>query len=69
MDITIRIRSVYGQFLFDPVCVKAKIFADITGKKTLTREALSYIAALGYSIKVDAGDVPEWLSSLSKDAN
>lgn len=52
MEITIELKDVYGQRLAYPVCVKAKIFAELTGKKTLTSDALRQISRLGYEIKV-----------------
>jgi len=52
MDITVQIKNVYGNEMIYPVCDKAKIFAALTGTKTLTREAVAKIKALGYSVSV-----------------
>jgi len=52
MSITIAIKNVYGNTAYYPVCEKAKIFAKLTGTKTLTREAIEHIRALGYAILV-----------------
>jgi hypothetical protein len=50
--ITIKIKNNYGQEVAYPVCEQAKLFAHLTNTKTLTREALQIIKALGYSIEV-----------------
>ena len=63
MNITIKIRSAYGNTLFDPVDDNAKIFASLTEKKTLTESALRNIKKLGVSINVQGGDIPAWLAS------
>ena len=53
MNITVRIRSVYGIETVYPACPAAELFAKIAGTKTLTRHALRDIAALGYQINVE----------------
>ena len=52
MNITVEIKSVYGNRSIYPVCAKSKILADIAGTKTFTSRALDSIKALGYSITV-----------------
>ena len=52
MTITISIRSVYGRESLYPVCETAQRFCALLNTKTLTREALKHIQALGYSIQV-----------------
>ena len=64
-SIKIKIRSAYGRDIFDPVDEKAKIFAAMTEKKTLTDSALRHIAALGYRIETETGEIPGWLAALS----
>ena len=51
-EITVEIRNVYGCNTVYPVCPTAKLFASLTGKKTLTHYAIADIKALGYTIKV-----------------
>jgi len=51
MHITIRVASIYGRETIYPACEKARLFADLAGTKTLTRDALNLIHALGYEIK------------------
>lgn len=50
MQIVVTIKSVYGNELVYPVCEKAKLFAKLSGSKTLTHSALRDIKALGYAV-------------------
>lgn len=50
MNITVKNREVYGNVLTYPICKKAKTFADISGRKTLTPEILQSIRELGYEV-------------------
>lgn len=59
MKIAIQIRSVYGNTTAYPMCDKAKAFARIAGTKTLTREALRQIDALGYEFENQAVTITE----------
>jgi len=43
-------RDVYGQPLSYPVCDKAKTFASMVGRKTLTGRDVEHIRALGYRV-------------------
>lgn len=56
MQITIRVRSIYGIETVYPACPAANLFAKIAGTKTLTPHALRDIAALGYEIKIEESD-------------
>jgi|LakMenE01Jun11ns_1017448.scaffolds.fasta_scaffold9691515_1 hypothetical protein len=69
MKITIKIRSAYGNTLFDPACDSSKTFCAMLNTKTLTRDALSHIAALGYAIEAQSGDMPDWLAALNRESN
>jgi|TARA_R110002020_G_scaffold445843_1_gene657794 hypothetical protein len=51
MDITVQVRNVYGEDKVYPICSNAKLFAEIAGTKTLTRDALQRIKWLGVEIK------------------
>jgi hypothetical protein len=51
-EIAIEIKSVYGNETIYPVDENAKLFARLAGTKTLTRQAISHIKALGYEVKV-----------------
>ena len=52
MDVIVKITTVYGNQQIYPVCAKAKIFADIAGTKTLTKQAITKMMALGYTVKL-----------------
>jgi hypothetical protein len=52
MTIIVQIKTVYGNEAIYPVCDKARQFAALVGTKTLTRDAIAKIKALGYSIEV-----------------
>jgi len=53
MQITVKIKNVYGNDLVYPICEKSKIFALISGNKTLTDETIQLIKELGYGINVE----------------
>lgn len=50
--VLVKIKNVYGNELIYPANDTAKIFADIAGQVTLTRETLKNIKDLGYEIEV-----------------
>ncbi len=52
MQIKIRIANNYGIETAYPVCDKAILFARIAGTKTLTRDTLKHVEALGYQITI-----------------
>ena len=52
MQIKIEIRSIYGEDKAYPACGSARVFADIAGTKTLTRQTLFRVLLLGYAIAV-----------------
>jgi hypothetical protein len=53
MKITIRADKNYGVEVFYPADPAAEIFARIAGTKSLTRNTLRDIAALGYQIEIE----------------
>ena len=53
MIIKVKIKSSYGSELIYPVNETGRLFADLTKTKTLTREAISIIKALGYTVEVE----------------
>ena len=55
--ITVSVRQNYGQEAIYPVCDAAKSFARIAGTRTLTREVLTHVRALGYDIEVQYAQV------------
>jgi hypothetical protein len=44
-------KNIYGNELLYPVCQRAKIFAVLTGQKTLSAGAISSIKRLGFSVR------------------
>jgi hypothetical protein len=54
MEITVKIKNVYGQEMIYPVCEKAQVFAKISNTKTFTKDTIQNIKALGYAIKVES---------------
>lgn len=47
---TVKVKSVYGNTLYYPVCHNARTLASITGTKTLTRYVLVKARDLGFEI-------------------
>ena len=52
MLITVEIKTVYGSETIYPACDKSRLFARLSGHKTLTSRALEMIKALGYQIEI-----------------
>jgi hypothetical protein len=52
MQITVEIKSVFGNSTIYPACDKARLFAALAGTTTLTQNALRQIKSLGYTIDV-----------------
>lgn len=50
--IQVNIKNVYGQDLIYPACETAKNLTKLTGKKTLTPDAISIIKTMGFEIEV-----------------
>jgi len=53
MEIIVCIRNVYGNELIYPVCETAKLFADLTGRKTLSPADIGVIEKLGFTVVVE----------------
>jgi len=51
-SITVEVRSVYGNETVYPVCDKAVLFCQIAGTRTLTRDMVTHIRALGYEVRL-----------------
>jgi hypothetical protein len=51
MKILVQQRNVYGNTLIYPICEKAKVFAELTGHKTLSLGNLKSIKNLGYKVE------------------
>ena len=53
-EIKIKIKAVYGNDVIYPVCSDARLFAELAGTKTLTKQAVNVIKNLGYTVTVEA---------------
>lgn len=56
-SILIEIKHSYGRKVIYPACNNAEAFAQLTGCKTLTTQALELIESLGYTIDTIT---PDW---------
>ena len=52
MEIIVTIKNNYGTEAIYPVCDNSHTFARIAGTKTLTRETIAQIKALGYVVSL-----------------
>lgn len=52
MQITVTIKSVYGNQMIYPACDTARGFTDLLNTKTLTMRHIEGIKALGYAVIV-----------------
>lgn len=50
MNITVEVRTVYGEDKFYPACEASRLFAQLLGQTTLTRPNLQIIKQLGYEV-------------------
>lgn len=57
MKIQVSIRFAYGKEFIDPIDANAKLFCSIGGSKTLTREQIADIKALGFTVEVVPAEV------------
>ncbi len=53
MKLVVSKKNVYGVERVYPVCTKAKIFAAISGNKTLLPEVIEQIKKLGYNLTTE----------------
>lgn len=57
LHIQVEIKNVYGEERIYPVCEQAKLFSELAGTKTLTRQSIATIKKLGYTIIVNSAIV------------
>jgi len=50
MELTVKVKQVYGNDMIYPVNDTAKKFSNLIGKKTFSRVDLAIISNLGYKI-------------------
>ena len=53
MELVVSKKNVYGVERVYPVCNKAKLFARISGNKTLLPEDIELIKKLGYNLTTE----------------
>ena len=54
MELVVSKKNVYGVERVYPVCKKAKLFAAISGNKTLLPEDIELIKKLGYNLTTES---------------
>ena len=54
MELTVKIKNVYGIPRIYPVCNNAQLFARISGNKTLLPVDIELIKKLGYNLKTES---------------
>jgi hypothetical protein len=52
MNITVKVKNVYGQDRIYPICSKAKLFTRLTNTKTLSTWDINKIKELVYTVNV-----------------
>ena len=57
MKITVQIKNVFGQERIYPICARAKLFAQISGHKTLTRADIGLIKQLDYTVSQEVTEL------------
>ena len=50
MQITVKVKNVYGVDRIYPVCEKAKLFLQLTGCRTFSKFDIETIRRIGYEI-------------------
>ena len=53
MKLVVSKKNVYGVERVYPICNKAKLFANISGNKTLLPEVIELIKKLGYNLTTE----------------
>jgi hypothetical protein len=54
MNLVVSKKNVYGVERVYPVCNKARLFANISGNKTLLPEVIEMIKELGYNLTTES---------------
>ena len=52
MIIKVEIKTVYGNECIYPACDTSRLFIELVGGKTLSRDNITTIKALGYDVEV-----------------
>jgi len=54
MELVVSKKNVYGVERVYPVCKKARLFAAISGNKTLLPEVIELVKELGYNLTTES---------------
>lgn len=54
MELTVKIKNVYGAELVYPACEKSEILAAFCGQKTFSPHHINKLKKLGYTLNVQA---------------
>ncbi len=57
MEITVKIKNVYGHDLTYPACPVSEKLIQLTGVKTFTKQHIAIIKSLGYEVKVEQANI------------
>lgn len=52
MELTVKIKNVYGNETIYPICEKGELLASFKGQKTFTRKDIEALKQLGYVFTV-----------------
>lgn len=61
MKITVEVKNVWGRKLIYPVCDKAKLLCQLTGKETFSPEDIRILEKLGYLVGIEVKELKELL--------
>lgn len=62
-ELRLRVQTAYGKIFFRPENDLAKIFSDLTGQKTLTKDQIELIKTLGYTVDLILPDLSDFIDS------
>lgn len=51
-NLIVSVSLAYGREIFTPQCPGTRLFAELLGQKTLTRENIEVIKKLGYEVRI-----------------
>ena len=67
MNIKISLKNVYGNWFFYPECKVSKTIADIAKTKTLSKEVLKSLTAIGYQVELVDFDRDDYINTNIKE--
>jgi hypothetical protein len=57
MELIVEVKNIYGREMVYPVCETSKLFAYLSGNRTLTPESIAIIKELGYTFTTTTKDI------------